>query len=170
MQLWVQLGPNGRVLTLCMARKCLENIGRDGLIWLKRALLYQLSYAPHLFKFSISRLPTPPCATASARLCAELSPSNRFGEPYGAECLRIKGPPCERRPRVQHFRQLFYLNTIIPNSPAKLLSGPAAKNNWLTPPFDPVPSPKSIPQSWSMTIRFPCVSFTLPTNFPVFGS
>src|SRR4030088_1126954 len=61
----------------------------------------------------------------------------------------------------------YYLNTIVPNVPAKLLSGPEVKNSRFLPPFRPRPSPKSIPQSWSIRITLPVVSLTAPTNCPV---
>src|SRR5271169_4218174 len=44
---------------------------------------------------------------------------------------------------------------ILPNVPARLLLGPAVKNNCLTPPFLPVPSPNPIPHNWSISIAFP---------------
>ena len=61
----------------------------------------------------------------------------------------------------------IYWNAITPKLPARLPLGPAVKNNWFLPPLLPVPSPKSIPQSWSIAIGLPVVSLSLPTNFPV---
>ena len=61
-------------------------------------------------------------------------------------------------------------NTIVPNVPAWLLLGPAAKYRWLAAPFFPSPSPKSIPHSWSITIAFSSMSFTVPINRPEIGS
>src|SRR5215467_43918 len=82
--------------------------------------------------------------------------------------------PGKRRPpsRAACSKDLwaYGLNTIVPNVPAKLLLGPAAKYRWLAAPFLPIPSPKSIPHSWSITIAFPVLSFTVPTNRPLMGS
>src|ERR1022692_4064 len=58
------------------------------------------------------------------------------------------------------------LTEITPNVPARLLLGPAVKNNWFTAPFLPAPSPKPIPHNWSIEITLPFASFTFPTNFP----
>jgi hypothetical protein len=51
-------------------------------------------------------------------------------------------------------KEPHYLNAIDPSVPAKLLSGPAVKNSRFLGPFFPMPSPKSIPQSWSMWKKF----------------
>src|SRR5215472_15004543 len=77
--------------------------------------------------------------------------------------------PPSRAACSQHLRS-YGLNTIMPNVPARLLLGPAAKYRWLAAPFFPSPSPKSIPHSWSITIGFPLLSFTVPTNRPLMGS
>src|SRR5713101_7653602 len=61
----------------------------------------------------------------------------------------------------------YFSAWITPKVPARFPLGPAVKNNWFVLPFAPAPSPKSIPQSWSITMTLPFVSLTLPTNCPV---
>src|ERR1700733_9371650 len=72
-----------------------------------------------------------------------------------------------RHPRMLH---RIYGKAITPKVPARLPLGPDVKNNWFFPPLLPVPSPKSIPQSWSIAIALPVVSLSLPTNLPVVPS
>src|SRR6266404_3223018 len=60
--------------------------------------------------------------------------------------------------------------SINPNNPFTLLFGPAAKKSWFLLPLmeGPPPPPKSIPQSWSITIGFPAEFLTVPRNCPLF--
>src|SRR6185437_1604064 len=60
------------------------------------------------------------------------------------------GPGWNPGPRFPIPRDPFYLKAITPNVPARLLCGPAVKNNLLLPPFVRLPPPKSIAQSWSI--------------------
>src|SRR5580692_6460981 len=89
-----------------------------------------------------------------------------------APLQRDKGGTIRKQSSRPHPQTLhwIYWNAITPKVPARLPLGPAVKNNWFFPPFLPVPSPKSIPQSWSIAIGLPVVSLSLPTNFPVVPS
>src|ERR1700726_1937904 len=60
-----------------------------------------------------------------------------------------------------------HLGAIEPKVPARLLCGPAVKNNLFIAPFVELPPPKSIAHNWSITIAWPVDSLTTPEMWPV---
>jgi hypothetical protein len=54
---------------------------------------------------------------------------------------------CETRSHTDLPAYAHGTSEIFPNVPARLLLGPAVKNNWLIPPFFPAPSPNPIPHN-----------------------
>src|ERR1035438_1143145 len=78
----------------------------------------------------------------------------------------VSDPDKPSKARLPQSPSRSVLTEITPNVPARLLPGPAVKNNWFTAPFLPAPSPKPIPHNWSIEITLPFASFTFPTNFP----
>jgi len=60
--------------------------------------------------------------------------------------VRVSDPDRPSRARLPDLIP-HRMSVIIPNIPARLPLGPAVKNNWLTPPFFPAPSPNPIPHN-----------------------